>query len=137
MLSAPSTPAAPTAVEKAERRVDALQQERGALQNKISLLEKKIKLLKKYCSRRITDSGRAEVAKELWDAFEIDVEDVAEVKAELENLMKNLDDLKKKLTSVNTLYEKTVSSYADLVAMQKAAQVPQVCYVCVCVWRRR
>ena len=123
MLSVPSTPAqgatAPTAVEKAERRVDALQQEKGALQDKI-------KLLKKYCSRRITDSERAEVAKELWDAFEIDVKDVAEAKAELEDLMKDL-------TSVNTLYEKTVSSYADLVAVQKAAQVPQVCYVCVCV----
>ena len=131
MLSVPSTPAqgatAPTAVEKAERRVDALQQEKAALQKKISLLENKISLLEKYCSRRITtDSGRAEVAKELWVDFEIDVKDVAEVKAKLENL-------KKDLTSVNTLYEKTVSSYADLVAMQRAVQVPQVCYVCVCV----
>ena len=123
MLSAPSPPAqgatAPTAVDTAERRVDALQQEKDALQNKISLL-------KKYCSRRITDSGRAEVAKELWDAFEINVEDVAEAKAELEDLEKNL-------TSVYTQLETAWSNYADLVAMQKAAQVPQVCYVCVCV----
>ena len=35
--------------------------------------------------------------------------------------------------SVNTQLEKAVSTYADLVAMQRAVQVPQVCYVCVCV----
>ena len=130
MLSVPSTPAqgatAPTAVEKAERRV--VQQEKDALQQEQEELQNKISLLKKYCSRRITDSERAEVAKELWDAFEIDVKDVAKAKAELE-------DLKKNLTSVNTQLETVWSAYADLVAMQRAAQVPQVCYVCV--WQRR
>ena len=46
-----------------------------------------------------------------------------------------LAELKAQRGSVNTQLEKAVSTYADLVAMQKVAQVPQVCYVCV--WRRR
>ena len=44
-----------------------------------------------------------------------------------------LAELKARLEKAVSVHEKAVSTYADLVAMQKAAQVPQVCYVCVCV----
>ena len=100
---------AATAVEQAKRMLEALQQEKKKGLSVISGLEE-------YRSSRITDAERSEVGNRLWRDFRIDVQNVAEANAEL-------DDHKEDLKSVDT---QLVEARKQLTLAMKA-QVPQVC----------
>ena len=114
------------AVDEAGATVQKLEVEKASLTSTIDAITAALR----------TELLKTKTADEVHNAVTYDM--VLDNEGQVARAMRaKLAELKARLEKAVSVHEKAVSSYADLVAMQKAAQVPQVCYVCVCVWWTR